>query len=58
MNTFIRADLGLTFLDAAQQGEQMPFWPGGESSPPGHGKNSPARLRSVQAAAVVALLGK
>jgi D-alanyl-D-alanine carboxypeptidase len=40
MNTFIRADLGLTFVDAAQQREQMRFWPGGESSPPGPGKNS------------------
>ena len=40
MNAFIRADLGLKFFDAAQQREQMQFWPGGESSPPGPGKNS------------------
>lgn len=40
MNAFIRADLGLKFFDAAQQREQMRFWPGGESSPPGPGKNS------------------
>jgi D-alanyl-D-alanine carboxypeptidase len=40
LNAFIRADLGLKFFDAAQQKEQMVFWPGGESSPPGPGKNS------------------
>ena len=40
MNAFIRADLGLNFFDAAQQREQMRFWPGGESSPPGPGRNS------------------
>lgn len=40
LNAFIRADLGLRFFDRAQQQEQMRFWPGGESSPPGPGKNS------------------
>jgi D-alanyl-D-alanine carboxypeptidase len=40
LNAFIRADLGLKFFDRAQQQEQMTFWPGGESSPPGPGKNS------------------
>jgi D-alanyl-D-alanine carboxypeptidase len=40
LNAFIRADLGLEFFDRAQQREQMTFFPGGESSPPGPGKNS------------------
>lgn len=40
MNAFIRADLGLKFFGAAQQREQMDWWAGGESSPPGPGKNS------------------
>ena len=40
LNAFIRADLGLEFFDRAQQREQMTFVPGGESSPPGPGKNS------------------
>lgn len=40
LNAFIRADLGLRFFDRAQQSEQMRFWPGGESSPPGPGSNS------------------
>jgi D-alanyl-D-alanine carboxypeptidase len=40
LNAFIRADLGLRFFDRAQQQEQMRFWPGGESSPPGPGRNS------------------
>jgi D-alanyl-D-alanine carboxypeptidase len=40
LNAFIRADLGLKFFDRAQQREQMKFWVGGESSPPGPGKNS------------------
>jgi D-alanyl-D-alanine carboxypeptidase len=40
LNAFIRADLGLKFFDRAQQQEQMRFWPGGESSPPGPGRNS------------------
>jgi len=40
LNAFIRADLGLKFFSRAQQLEQMNFWVGGESSPPGPGKNS------------------
>lgn len=40
LNAFIRADLGLRFFDRAQQRHQMKFWPGGESSPPGPGRNS------------------
>lgn len=40
LNSFIRADLGLEFFDRAQQHEQMRFVPGGESSPPGPGRNS------------------
>lgn len=40
LNAFIRADLGLKFFDRAQQREQMRFVKGGESSPPGPGKNS------------------
>ena len=40
LNAFIRADLGLKFFDRAQQRQQMRFVPGGESSPPGPGKNS------------------
>jgi D-alanyl-D-alanine carboxypeptidase len=40
LNAFIRADLGLKYFDAAQQKEQMNWWVGGESSPPGPGKNS------------------
>ncbi len=40
LNAFIRADLGLRFFDRAQQRQQMKFWPGGESSPPGPGRNS------------------
>jgi D-alanyl-D-alanine carboxypeptidase len=40
LNAFIRADLGLEFFDRAQQREQMDWWVGGESSPPGPGKNS------------------
>jgi D-alanyl-D-alanine carboxypeptidase len=40
LNAFIRADLGLKFFDRAQQREQMRWVPGGESSPPGPGKNS------------------
>lgn len=40
LNAFIRADLGLKFFDRAQQREQMRFVPGGESSPPGPGRNS------------------
>jgi D-alanyl-D-alanine carboxypeptidase len=40
LNAFIRADLGLRFFDRAQQREQMRFVAGGESSPPGPGRNS------------------
>jgi D-alanyl-D-alanine carboxypeptidase len=40
LNTFIRSYLGLEFFDRDQQVEQMRFVPGGESSPPGPGKNS------------------
>jgi len=40
LNTFIRSYLGLEFFDRVQQREQMTFVPGGESSPPGPGKNS------------------
>lgn len=40
LNAFIRADLGLRFFDRDQQREQMRFYPGGESSPPGPGRNS------------------
>jgi D-alanyl-D-alanine carboxypeptidase len=40
LNAFIRADLGLKYFDKAQQEQQMKWWPGGESSPPGPGKNS------------------
>jgi D-alanyl-D-alanine carboxypeptidase len=40
LNAFIRADLGLKYFDAAQQKQQMDWWVGGESSPPGPGKNS------------------
>ncbi len=40
LNAFIRADLGLRFFGREQQREQMRFWPGGESSPPGPGRNS------------------
>jgi D-alanyl-D-alanine carboxypeptidase len=40
LNAFIRADLGLKFFDRAQQRRQMNWWAGGESSPPGPGKNS------------------
>lgn len=40
LNAFIRSYLGLRFFSASQQQEQMRFVPGGESSPPGPGKNS------------------
>jgi D-alanyl-D-alanine carboxypeptidase len=40
LNAFIRADLGLKFFGAEQQRAQMHWWAGGESSPPGPGKNS------------------
>jgi D-alanyl-D-alanine carboxypeptidase len=40
LNAFIRADLGLKYFDRAQQEQQMDWWVGGESSPPGPGKNS------------------
>lgn len=40
LNAFIRADLGLRFFDRAQQRQQMRWVRGGESSPPGPGRNS------------------
>lgn len=40
LNAFIRSYLGLEFFSTAQQQEQMRFVAGGESSPPGPGKNS------------------
>ncbi len=40
LNAFIRADLGLKFFGRAEQQRQMHWWVGGESSPPGPGKNS------------------
>ncbi len=40
LNAFIRADLGLRFFGAPQQQEQLRFVRGGESSPPGPGRNS------------------
>jgi D-alanyl-D-alanine carboxypeptidase len=40
LNAFIRADLDLKFFGQAQQQQQMNWWVGGESSPPGPGKNS------------------
>ncbi len=40
LNAFVRAYLGLRFFDAAQQLEQMRFVAGGESSPPGPGRNA------------------
>jgi len=40
LNAFIRGDLGRQFFDKAEQEQQMRWWKGGESSPPGPGKNS------------------
>jgi D-alanyl-D-alanine carboxypeptidase len=40
LNTFIRSYLGLKFFDQAQQQQQMKWFVGGKSSPPGPGKNS------------------
>jgi D-alanyl-D-alanine carboxypeptidase len=40
LNAFIRADLGLEYFGRAEQQQQMNWWVGGESSPPGPGKNS------------------
>jgi D-alanyl-D-alanine carboxypeptidase len=40
LNTFVRSYLGLKFFSAEQQREQMQWVPGGESSPPGPGRNS------------------
>jgi D-alanyl-D-alanine carboxypeptidase len=40
LNAFIRSYLGLKFFAAAEQRQQMRWVPGGESSPPGPGKNS------------------
>jgi len=40
LNAFIRAYLGRKFFSRAQQRQQMRFVAGGESSPPGPGRNS------------------
>ena len=40
LNAFIRAYLGRRFFGAAEQREQMRFVRGGESSPPGPGRNA------------------
>jgi D-alanyl-D-alanine carboxypeptidase len=40
LNAFIRADLGLRFFGAQQQREQLRFVRGGQSSPPGPGRNA------------------
>ena len=40
LNTFIRSYLGLKFFSRAQQRQQMRFVLGGQSSPPGPGRNS------------------
>ena len=40
LNAFIRADLGRRYFGAAEQQEQMRFFPGGKSIPTGPGKNS------------------
>jgi D-alanyl-D-alanine carboxypeptidase len=40
LNAFVRSDLGLKFFSRAQQRQQMRFVLGGESVPPGPGKNS------------------
>ncbi len=40
LNTFVGAYLGGRLFPAAQQREQLRFWPGGQSSPPGPGRNS------------------
>jgi D-alanyl-D-alanine carboxypeptidase len=40
LNAFIRSYLGLKFFSRAEQRQQMRFVPGGESSPPGPGRNS------------------
>jgi D-alanyl-D-alanine carboxypeptidase len=40
LNTFIGAYLGGRLFPAAQQQEQLRFWPGGKSSPPGPGRNA------------------
>ena len=40
LNAFIRSYLGLKFFGAPLQREQMGFFPGGQSSPPGPGQNS------------------
>ena len=40
LNAFIRADLGLKYFDRTEQRAQMQWRVGGESSPPGPGKNS------------------
>jgi D-alanyl-D-alanine carboxypeptidase len=40
LNAFIRADLGLKFFGPAERKQQAKWWVGGESSPPGPGRNS------------------
>lgn len=40
LNAFIRSYLGLKFFSRAQQRQQMRFVAGGQSSPPGPGRNS------------------
>jgi D-alanyl-D-alanine carboxypeptidase len=40
LNAFIRSYLGLRFFSRAQQRQQMRFVAGGESSPPGPGRNA------------------
>ncbi|MDQ2631888.1 MAG: beta-lactamase family protein [Actinomycetota bacterium] len=40
LNVFIRSYLALKFFSTPQQQQQMQFFPGGESSPPGPGQNS------------------
>lgn len=40
LNAFIRSYLGLKYFDRAQQEQQMRWFAGGESSPPGPGRNS------------------
>jgi D-alanyl-D-alanine carboxypeptidase len=40
LNAFIRSYLGLKFFSRAEQRQQMQWVPGGESSPPGPGRNS------------------
>src|SRR2546423_667279 len=39
LTVFVRDDLGRRFFGVAQQRQQLRFVPGGESSPPGPGRN-------------------